>query len=233
MKVLRLVPSWAHIKMKILLQIVILLTFIGCNQQQPDKKTLDKADNAINKVEPHPEQTPPSVEYLIGDLKFVFSNLTDPYDLGLYQRLEVQLIDSTQITIDSKVLELEGQNFELSPDHVFETGSSTYYLITANNRPEPNYYYLLKHVGQEIEIIGQTEPLTKEFFGDIDDDGHLEIGGFNTYCQGTTAENFNDPDFCLDHIKVFEIKNDISRDTVTEEKERNNVRQQKINASRL
>ena len=206
--------------MKILIQVLTLLTLIGYNQQRPDKETKE--------VEPPLEQIPPSVEYIIGDLKFVFSNLTDPYDLGLYQRLEVKFNDSSQVTIESKTLELEGQNFELSPNHIFAIDSATYYLITANNRPEPNYYYLLKHVGQQVESIGQTEPLTKELFGDIDDDGYLEIGGFNIHCHGATVEDFNDPDFCLDHFRVFEIKNDISRDTETEEKEKRNVRQQRL-----
>lgn len=215
--------------MKTILQILILLTLTGCGQQQqPDQETWDKIDKAIKEVEPPKDQTPPSIEYSIGDLKFIFSNLTDPFDLGLYQRFEVKIKDSSQVIIESKTLELEGQNFELSPDYVFATDSTTFYLITANNRPEPNYYYLLKHSAQKIELIGQTEPLTKELFGDIDNDGYLEIGGFNTHCQGATTEDFNDPDFCLDHFRVFEIKNEISRDAETEEKERKNVRQQRL-----
>ncbi len=218
-----------RIKMKRLLQILFLLTLTNCGQQQkPHKETWDKIDKAIKEVEPPKEQTPPSIEYSIGDLKFIFSNLTDPYDLGLYQRFEVKLKDSSQVTIESKTLELEGQNFELTPDYVFIADSTSYYLITANNRPEPNYYYILKRTGQKVELVGQTEPLTKELFGDIDNDGYLEIGGFNTHCQGTTTEDFNDLDFCLDHFRVFEIKNEISRDAETEEKEIKNVRQQRV-----
>ena len=219
----------AHIKMKRLLQILFLLTLTNCGQQQkPDKETWDKIDKAIKEVEPPKEQTPPSIEYSIGELKFIFSNLTDPYDLGLYQRFEVKLKDSSQVTIESKTLELEGQNFELTPDYVFITDSTSYYLITANNRPEPNYYYIIKRTRQKVELVGQTEPLTKELFGDIDNDGYLEIGGFNTHCQGTTTEDFNDPDFCLDHFRVFEINNEISRDQETEVKEIKNVRQQRV-----
>ncbi len=214
--------------MKTLLQLLILITLIGCNQQQPDKNSWDKVDKAIKEVEPTKEQTPPSVEYIIGDLKFVFSNLTDPYDLGLYQRFEVKRKDSSQVTIESKTLELEGQSFDLSSDYIFKTDSTTFYLITANNRPEPNYYYILKQSKQKIELIGQTEPLTKELFGDVDNDGFLEIGGFNTHCQGATEEDYKDPDFCLDHFRVFEISNEISRDLKTEEKEIKNVRQQTL-----
>lgn len=206
-----------------------MLTLIGCNQQQkPDKETWNKTDKAIKEIKPPRNQTPPSIEYSMVDLNFIFSNLVAPYDLGLYQRLEVKINDSSQVTIESKTLELEGQNFEFSPDHVFVTDSTTFYLITANNRPEPNYYYILKKVGQKVELIGQTEPLTKEFFGDIDNDGDLEIGGFNTRCQGATMEDFDDPDFCLDHFQVFKIKNEITRDTETERKERKNVRQQRL-----
>ena len=131
-------------------------------------------------------------------------------------------------SIESKTLELEGKTFELTPNYVFLTDSTSYYLITANNRPEPNYYYILKRTEQKVELVGQTEPLTKELFGDIDKDGHLEIGGFNTHCQGATEEDFKDPDFCLDHFRVFEIKNGIYRDEETEEKERKNVRQQRV-----
>jgi len=219
----------AHIKMKRLLQILFLLTLTNCGQQQnPDKETWDKIDETIKEVEPPKEQTPPSIEYSIGDLKFIFSNLTDPYDLGLYQRIEVKLNDSSQVIIESKTLELEGKTFELTPNYVFLTDSTSYYLITANNRPEPNYYYILKRTEQKVELVGQTEPLTKELFGDIDKDGHLEIGGFNTHCQGATEEDFKDPDFCLDHFRVFEIKNGIYRDEETEEKERKNVRQQRV-----
>ena len=219
----------AHIKMKKLRQILILLTLIGCSQQQkPDKETLDRIDQVIKEVEPPKDQTSTSIEYLIDDLKFIFSDLTDPYDLGLYQRFEAQINDSTQVKIESNTLELEGKNFEFSSENVFKTDSSIFYLITANNRPEPNYYYLLKQVGQKIELIGQTEPSTKDLFGDIDNDGYLEIGGFNTHCQGATAENFDDPDFCLDHFRVFEIRNKVSRDLETEEKEIKNVRQQRI-----
>ncbi len=215
--------------MKTLLQILILLTLTNCGQQQkPDKETWDKIDKAIKEVEPPKEQTPPSIEHSIGDLKFIFSNLTDPYDLGLYQRFEVKSKDSSQVTIESKTLELEGLSFELNHEYVFMIDSTSYYLITANNRPEPNYYYILKRIGQKVELVGQTEPLTKELFGDIDNDGYLEIGGFNTHCQGASAKDFKDPDFCLDHFRVFEIKNEISRDTETEEKERKNVRQHRL-----
>ena len=215
--------------MKRLLQILFLLTLTNCGQQQkPDIETWDEIDEAIKEVEPPKEQTPPSIEYSIGDLKFIFSNLTDPYDLGLYQRIEVKLNDSSQVIIESKTLELEGKTFELTPNYVFLTDSTSYYLITANNRPEPNYYYILKRTEQKVELVGQTEPLTKELFGDIDKDGHLEIGGFNTHCQGATEEDFKDPDFCLDHFRVFEIKNGIYRDEETEEKERKNVRQQRL-----
>jgi len=91
----------AHIKMKRLLQILFLLTLTSCGQQQnPDKETWDKIDETIKEVEPPKEQTPPSIEYSIGDLKFIFSNLTDPYDLGLYQRIEVKLNDSSQVIIE-------------------------------------------------------------------------------------------------------------------------------------
>jgi hypothetical protein len=216
--------------MKRLLQILFLITLINCGQQQKntDKKSWDKIDKPIQEVEAPKEQTLPSIEYSIGDLKFIFSNMTDPYDLGLYQRLQVKSKDSNQITIESKTLELEGQNFKLNSDYVFITDSTSYYLITANNRPEPNYYYIIKQYGQNVELIGQTEPLTKELFGDIDNDGYLEIGGFNTHCQGATNEDFNEPDFCLDHFRVFEIKNEISRDTETEQKQRKNVRQQRL-----
>jgi len=219
----------AHIKMKRLLQILFLLTLTNCGQQQSsEKETWDEVDEAIQDVEQPKAQIPPSIEYSVGDLKFIFSNLTDPYDLGLYQRFEVKLEDISQVTIESKTLELEGQSFELTPEYVFITDSTSYYLITANNRPEPNYYYILKRTDQKVELVGQTEPLTKELFGDIDKDGYLEIGGFNTHCQGATAEDYEDPDFCLDHFRVFEIKNEIYRDEETEEKEIKNVRQQRL-----
>ncbi|TNE27296.1 MAG: hypothetical protein EP346_12855 [Bacteroidetes bacterium] len=213
--------------MKRLLQVLFLLTLTHCGQQQkPDKETSDKLDDVIREGDPSMEQPPPSIEYSIGDLKFIFSNLTAPYDLGLYQRFEAKLEYSTQVTIQSRTLELEGQNFELTPDYVFITDSVSFYLITANNRPEPNYFYILKRTGLKVELVGQTEPLTKEIFGDVDNDGYLEIGGFNTHCQIATKEDLKDPDFCLDHFRVLEINNGINRDEETEEKERNNVRQQ-------
>lgn len=215
--------------MKRLLQVLFLFTLTYCGQQQKsDKEASDKLDGAIQEADPSMEQTPPSMEYSMGDLKFIFSNLTDPYELGLYQRFEASIEDSTQVRIESKTLELEGQSFELTPEYVFTTDSTSFYLITANNRPEPNYFYILKRTGQKVELVGQTEPLTKEIFGDVDDDGYLEIGGFNTRCQGTSEEDYNDPDFCLDHFRVFEINNGVTRDEETEEKERNKVRQQRL-----
>jgi len=215
--------------MKRLLQILFLLALTNCRQpQKPNKNTWGKVDKAIKDVEPPKDQISTSIEYTIGDFKFIFSNLTDPYELGLYQRFEVKSKDSCQLTIESKTLELEGQNFELTLDYVFNTGLTSYYLITANNRPDPNYYYIIKLTGQKVELVGQTEPLTKELFGDIDNDGYPEIGGFNTHCQGLTVEDYNDPGFCLDHFKVFEIKNKIYRDAKTEEKEIKNMREQKL-----
>ena len=218
--------------MKTLLQILFLLTLTSCGQQQkPDKETWDMINEGMKDVEPPKEQTPPSIDYSIGNLKFTFSELTDPYDLGLYQRLEVMINDSSQLTIESKTLELEGENFTFSPDYVFATESAVFYLITANNRPEPDYYYLLKQVGQKVELIGRTEPLTKELFGDIDNDGNLEIGGFNTHCQGATLDDFDRPDFCLDNFRIYEINDSIARDTLTEIKELKkikNVRQHSV-----
>jgi len=218
--------------MKTLLHILILLTLTSCGQQQkPNKEAWDKIDKAIKEVEPPKNQTPPSIDYSIGELTFTFSNLTDPYDLGLYQRLDVLVKGDSQITIEEKHIELEGKNFELSTKFLFTTDSSTIYLITANNRPEPNFYFLLKQVGNKVQLVGKTEPLTKELFGDIDNDGYLEIGGFNTHCQGATMENFDNPDFCLDNFRVYEIGDSIARDTLTEIEELKkikNVRQQGI-----
>ena len=203
--------------MKTQLRILFLITLTSCGQQQKsDKEARGWVDKAIKEVETLKNQTPPSIDYSIGELTFNFSNLTDPYDLGLYQRLEVLVEGDVQVTIEEKYLELEGQNFELSTNFLFNTDSYSIYLIPANNRPEPNFYFFLKLVGNKIELIGKTEALTKEMFGDIDNDGFLEIGGFNAHCQGLTMEDFNDPNFCLDNFRVFEIRDSIARDTLTE-----------------
>ena len=217
--------------MKSLVQILFLITLASCRQQKSDKEILDRVDKENKAVEHSTKQTSSSINYSIGELIFTFSNLTDPYDLGLYQRLEVSVKGDIQLTIEEKYLELEGQNFELSPKCLYATDTCTIYLITANNRPEPNFYYLLKQVGDRVELIGKTETLTKDLFGDVDNDGFLEIGGFNTYCEGSTMEDFDDPAFCLDNFRVYEVRDSIVRDTLTEFneiKKIKNVRQQGV-----
>lgn len=159
-------------------------------------------------------------EFIQGDVRFVFSKLTDPEELGLYQRFEAQVSDSTQVILESDLLELDGLSFAFNELYVYSTDSSTLFLITANNRPEPNFYFVLKKTGKTIELIGQTEPTTKVFFEDIDGDGYVEIGGFNTHCQGINIADYSEPNFCMDHYRVFEIQDSITRDWIVEDEQR-------------
>lgn len=219
--------------MKRLLQLFLFIALTSCSQAEESEHSKEGIAEESEKkdsveVEAPKDNYPPQIEYAQDDLKITFSKLTDPYELGLYQHLKVSLSDSVLITIEEEYLELEAKNFDFSAQHVFRTDSVTYYSITANNRPEPSYHYLVQQVGQKLNLIGRTEGLTKELFGDIDNDGYLEIGGFNTYCQGTTEESFYDPDFCLDNFRVYEIRNAILRDTITEKEQIRRVRVERL-----
>lgn len=199
--------------MKLPSYIFLIFYLTACN---PDDTKAVESDDSIN---------PPTVnkEFIQGEVKFVFSKLTDPEELGLYQRFEAQVSDSTQVILESDLLELDGLNFAFNQLYVYSTDSSTLFLITANNRPEPNFYFVLKKTGNTIELIGQTEPTTKVFFEDIDGDGYVEIGGFNTHCQGINEADYSEPNFCMDHYRVFEIQDSIIRDWIVEDEQRESL----------
>jgi hypothetical protein len=166
---------------------------------------------------------PKTLEYTYRDITFTFSRLTDPYDLGLYQRLDVKFDDSTAISIGSKATEFEGQKFELSSKYIYQNDLVTFILIPTNNRPEPNYYYVLRQKGSSLRSLGKTPPITKDYFGDIDDDGFLEIGGYKTHCQTTGSEHEN-PESCLENFRVYQIEDEIVRDKNTEKILRNQLK---------
>lgn len=158
----------------------------------------------------------------LNNIEFIFSKPTDPYDLGLYQRLVIKSKDSTLLTISQEYFELEGRKFGSDKNHVIQQEGRTLYFVEANNRPEPNYFFIFSITDNySAELIGNTEPLTLKTLGDIDQDGVIEIAGFNTYCQATDTEDFEDPAFCLDHFRVFEIESHIQRDTLAEITQKN------------
>lgn len=198
---------------------------MGCSHSNSSIETQVKVEPLESDSSYSEESLLEQVQYSQGKLIFTFSNPSDPFELGLYNKLEITCGDNNPLTIFSEMIEFEGQSFTLSSENTFSNDSTTFYLVGVNNRPEPNYYYIFRWDGEHITQIGQTEPTTKEIFGDVDGDGNLEIGGFNTYCQGVSVEEFNDPNFCLDHFRIIEVQNSYNetnqmiRDTLTEKRE--------------
>lgn len=194
------------------LLLCIMICCFACQGEKPQKHAVLKEQSMLTVT----DSIPNTLLYEHHGFRFVFSDLTDPYEMGLYQKLQIQRKDSTLITISADILELEGKSFQLDKEHVFETATATYYLITANNRPEPNYYYVVQCTDANAKLIGKTTPNSKQQFGDLDGDGLLEIAGFTTHCQATDEEDFNDPEFCLEYFEVLEVGETIQRDLATE-----------------
>lgn len=203
--------------MRVLNLIFILIgTFVMSSCSTPSKS--DKNNEKKNSNQGNSEtQIQEELAVSLNNIEFIFSKPTDPYDLGLYQQLVIKSKDSILLTISHKYFELEGKKFGADKDYVIQQEDRTLYFVEANNRPEPSYFFILSiKDNYYAELIGKTEPLASKILGDIDQDGVIEIGGFNTYCQATDTEDFEDPAFCLDHFRVFEIKSYIQRDTLAE-----------------
>jgi|GEM_PF-849655 len=205
------------VKMK-LFYIVIVLIFCSCSRLEPTN-TWDLINESLEKVDTTTTHQIAQKEYLFGDLMFKFTEQSDPYELGLYQRLEINNTNESLMVIQSKFLEMESQKFGFNQRSIFLDSQRTLYIIECNNRPEPAYFKILEYKENRLRLVGDTEPLTAAYFGDIDKDGRLEIGGYNVHCQAAYIEDFNDENFCLDHFRIYEIADAIRRDTATEKEE--------------
>ncbi len=203
----------SHIKQIMSKQILLILSLfiISCNPAS--KKDQIVPENYINGI-------PKSVKQSILETKIILSEIKDPYELHLYEK--IQFIINDKVTLEYKKDDLEIEGYQDNVCVFFqkpENGSFVnFYVFTSNNRPSPNKFIVFKQSANEIKFIGETEESTADIFGDVDLDGIFEIGGFNNYCQPGTKEN-EQPDhplFCIEHLRVYEIGNTFERDSIME-----------------
>lgn len=109
---------------------------------------------------------------------FQFTDHTDPYDLGLYQRLDILKEDSIVITYRDPLVEIQGKEFSNSDRYVIDLDSLLYIMIPIDNRPEPSHYLFLESRPNVLKIIGLSDATTLDTIGDLDHDGRIEFAGF-------------------------------------------------------
>lgn len=195
--------------LRLILSLYVSGLLMSCSENPENSKV------AIPQIE---EAFAENVIRQYNQVAFQFSNL-DIY----YGRLDVVFDQDTVITLSDPYLELEAPELEVGTQ-IFEMGNASYIFITGNNRPEPHFYYVFKSSNKGVELVGKTEESTRDFIADVDNDGKLEIGGFNSYCQAGALEQLDNPDFCMDHFRVYEIGSDIIRDAAAEAKQSERIR---------
>lgn len=208
-------------------QILLILTLfvISCKSPTNETEIKTKENTAKNnvleiKAENYIEGISKKVEQNISDTKIILSELNDPYDLHLYGKIKFIVDNKTILEYKTKHLEIEGYQgkvctfFEQRVNDRFVS----YYIFKSNNRPEPNKFLIFKQTEKKIKLIGETEETTADIYGDVDLDGKFEIGGFNTYCQPGIKENEqpNHPQFCIEHLRIYEIGDSFERDKIME-----------------
>ena len=160
------------------------------------------------------------------NLTFKFSDPTDPFDLLLYQKFEILDSNKLLFSMYDEYLEMESKKFGSNHRTFFSENNRKLYIIECNNRPEPAFFRIVEFHNNMYNLVGITEPNTADIITDIDNDGKLEICGYNTYCQVENNDDYKKPDFCIEHFRVYEISSEIVRDTITEkiEIEKKNMR---------
>jgi len=181
---------------------LLWLFFFSCNNKK-EKNTLHLEDESKKEID---ESVIPFINIKMHNLIFRFSIPSDPYDLRLYQKFEILKSDKLLFSTYSDELEMESKKFDNNDRTVFKEKKRTIYLIECNNRPEPTFFRIIEFKNDSFRIIGDTEQNTAETIADIDNDGKLEICGYNFHCQGERLEDYNNPDGAL-QFEIQEIDN--------------------------
>jgi len=163
---------------------------------------------------------PKSVKQNILETEIVLSEIKDPYELHIYGKIQFVINDEIILEYKTEYLEVEGyQDNICNFFQLLENGRfANFYVFKSNKRPSPNTFLVFKQIDNVVEFIGETEESTAEIFGDVDLDGRFEIGGFKNYCEPGTKENEqpNHPQFCIEHLRIYEIGNHFVRDSIME-----------------
>lgn len=162
------------------------------------------------------------------NVEFIYSE----NDLNWFGRLDVRSGRDTLITLNENDLELTADQFILD-DNVFEMGDKTYLFVKWDNRPEPHGFYVFEFHFGNIKLIGKTGPTTAEFIEDIDNDGRLEIGGYQIHCQASLLEQMDNPGWCLDQLRVYEVGSEIVRDPAAEAEQSERIRLNRLGRTDL
>lgn len=90
-----------------------------------------------------------------------------------------------------------------------------FFIFKTSDQPNPDKYLVFKNEKNKINFYGETENVSGEIFGDIDQDGKFEIGGYTTFHKDTLISRGK---FINKNIRVFELGKSIKRDKNIENK---------------
>lgn len=173
-------------------------------------------ENEIKNDFDQPDSIQQQVSQSFGEFKAVYSLPTDPYDLGLYQKMELFIGNDLVHSFSSDLIE-----FQLIGDSLFEyfvgQDSAVFIQFKSNERPEPPSYYIFRLKDNQVDSIGEVSTLDKKIFSDLDGDGRLEIGGYTQYCEPAYRKELMDSTrFCSGSFRVYEIGENLKQDTLAE-----------------
>ncbi|KAB2809977.1 hypothetical protein [Phaeocystidibacter luteus] len=191
-----------------LLLLLSILTLSSCSSKEhSNTETVEHADAAVS--ESLPENTIRTV--MDEQVEFQFGEKTDPEELGLYRSLSIIVGDSVVLTFRDEFYEFEGERFKLDETHKFNTRQGTFYRVELNNRPEPPVHWFFQYSDNQIEYVGEINPLDLKYIGDADMDGKIEVSGYQDYCQETYIGESDKQDFCAEYFASFEVSDTVER----------------------
>ena len=100
-----------------------------------------------------------------------------------YNKLLIYRDKKLKYESNDSTLQIEGVPYGLFVEQEIVCFDSYYYIFKLFNAPDPSQFLILYIKKDSITQFGITKSSTAEIFGDIDYDGKIEIGGFESYCE--------------------------------------------------
>ncbi|MEO8147106.1 MAG: hypothetical protein ABI723_05675 [Bacteroidia bacterium] len=134
---------------------------------------------------------------------------TDTSDNGFYGKILIFRKKKLVFEYTEKDLEITGMSYSIFVEQEILFHKEYFYIFKLPGAPSPDNYLVIKTTPDTTFLFGITEPNSAEIFGDIDNDGKFEIGGWSDWCE--EDETHKCPDLSL--YKVFEIDSGFLTDT--------------------
>jgi hypothetical protein len=132
--------------------------------------------------------------------------LKDPFeeDMPYYSKIEVYRKGILIFTFNDSTAEFYGGG-DIFTEYRFDRWPNSYLIFRCSGRPSDDYFMVLEKTEKGYRNLGYTPNSTAEIFGDIDEDGVFEIGGFeNLHEGGSTLKEFKED--IKREYKIFEIR---------------------------